>query len=101
MVKSVGRAKQVTLRPLGKRVLVNPAEQAQEKTASGIVLPQRAKEKPQTARVIRIGHLEDGRISEDDVVVFAKYSGTEINLDNKATWSWIPTTSSGLLKGSV
>jgi chaperonin GroES len=73
----------VTLRPIGKRVLVNPVEQAQEKTASGIVLPQTANEKPQTARVIRIGHLEDGRISEGEVVVFAKYSGTEINLENE------------------
>ena len=72
----------MTLRPIGKRVLVNPVEQAQEKTASGIVLHQTANEKPQTARVIRIGHLEDGRISEGEVVVFAKYSGTEINLDN-------------------
>ena len=53
----------MTLRPIGKRVLVNPVEQAQEKTASGIVLHQTANEKPQTARVIRIGHLEDGRIS--------------------------------------
>ena len=89
------------LRPIGKRVLVNPVEQAQEKTASGIVLPQRAKEKPQTARVIRIGHLEGGRISEDDVVVFAKYSGTEINLDNEGYLVLTPMTSLGLLKGSV
>ena len=73
----------MTLRPIGKRVLVNPVEQAQEKTASGIVLPQTANEKPPTARVIRIGHLEDGRISEGEVVVFAKYSGTEINLENE------------------
>ena len=71
------------LRPLGKRALVKPVEQEEEKTASGIVLPQTAKEKPQTARVIRIGDLEDGKVSEGDVVVFAKYSGTQINLDNE------------------
>jgi chaperonin GroES len=70
------------LRPVGQRALVEPVEQ-EERTASGIVLPQTAKEKPQTARVVAIGDLENGRISEGDLVVFAKYSGTKINLDNK------------------
>ncbi|MDX6379028.1 MAG: chaperonin GroES [Rubrobacteraceae bacterium] len=70
------------LRPVGKRALVEPVEQ-EERTASGIVLPQTAREKPQIARVIAIGDLENGRISEGDLVVFAKYSGTKINLDNK------------------
>jgi chaperonin GroES len=70
------------LRPVGKRALVEPVEQ-EERTASGIVLPQTAREKPQIARVVAIGDLENGRISEGDLVVFAKYSGTKINLDNK------------------
>jgi len=73
----------MNFRPIGKRALVKLKEQEEEKTASGIVLPQTAKQKPQTARVIATGDLEDGRISEGDVVVFAKYSGTEINLDNE------------------
>jgi chaperonin GroES len=70
------------LRPVGERALVKPVEQ-EERTASGIVLPQTAREKPQIARVVAIGDLENGRISEGDLVVFAKYSGTKINLDNK------------------
>jgi chaperonin GroES len=73
----------VRLRPIGKRALVKPAEQEEEKTASGIVLPQTTKEKPQTARVIAVDDSEDGKVSEGDLVVFAKYSGTKINLDDE------------------
>jgi chaperonin GroES len=74
--------KQMKLRPVGKRALVKPVEQ-EETTASGIVLPQTAKKKPQTARVVAIGDSEDGRIKEGDLVVFARYSGTKITLDNE------------------
>ncbi len=70
------------IKPLGKRVLVKPVEQEQ-RTASGIVLPETAKEKPQTAKVVAIGNSEDGRIREDDLVVFGKYSGTNIKLDDE------------------
>ena len=70
------------LRPIGERALVKPVEQ-EEKTASGIVLPETAKDKPQTARIIAIGDLEDGEVSEGDLVVFAKYSGTGITLDGE------------------
>ncbi len=70
------------LKPIGERALVKPVEQ-EEKTASGIVLPETAKEKPQTAKIKAIGDLEDGKVNEDDLVVFARYSGTEITLDNE------------------
>lgn len=70
------------LKPVGNRVLVKPVEQEQ-RTASGIVLPETAKEKPQTAKVMAIGDSEDGGIREGDLVVFAKYSGTEISLDGE------------------
>ena len=70
------------LRPIGERALVRPEEQ-EEKTASGIVLPETAKDKPQTARIIAIGDLENGGVSEGDLVVFAKYSGTAITLDGE------------------
>jgi len=70
------------LKPIGERALVKPVEQ-EEKTASGIVLPETAKGKPQTAQVVAIGDLEEVRVSEGDVVVFAKYSGTKISLDNE------------------
>ena len=70
------------LKPIGERALVEPVEQG-EKTASGIVLPEMTKEKPQTARIIAIGDLEDRKVNEGDLVVFARYSGTGITLDDE------------------
>ena len=70
-------------RPLGERALVKMVER-EETTASGIVLPDTAKEKPQMAEVIAVGETEDGvKVNQGDVIVFAKYSGTEIRLDNE------------------
>jgi chaperonin GroES len=76
-----------TLRPLGDRVVVRPTEQ-EEVTASGIVLPDTAKEKPQRGEVIAVG---PGRIADDgsrlpmdvkdgEQVLFAKYAGTEVKV---------------------
>lgn len=78
----------VNLKPLGDRLLVKPIEQ-EETTATGIVLPETAKEKPQKGEVVAAGpgaRDEDGdRIPMDvnvgDKVLFAKYAGTEIKLD--------------------
>jgi len=80
----------VNLKPLGSRVVVEPIEQ-EDVTASGIVLPETAKEKPQRGTVLSIGpgdRDESGnRIQMDvavgDTVLFAKYAGTEIKLDAK------------------
>jgi chaperonin GroES len=80
----------ITLKPLGSRVVVEPQEQ-EEVTAGGIVLPETAKEKPQRGKVLSIGpgdRDEDGKripmdVAEGDIVLFAKYSGTEIKLDGK------------------
>jgi len=77
-------------KPLGNRLLVEPVEQ-EEVTAGGIVLPETAKEKPQKGTVLAAGpgdRDDDGkRISMDvkvgDVVLYAKYSGTEIKMDGK------------------
>jgi chaperonin GroES len=70
-------------KPLGERALVQIVER-EETTASGIVLPDTAKEKPQTAEVVAVGQFENGvNVSEGDVIVFAKYSGTEISLDGE------------------
>jgi chaperonin GroES len=77
-------------KPLGSRALVKVVER-EEKTASGIVLPDTAKDKPQTAQIVAVGEgkLDDSgnRValdaSEGDVIVFAKYSGTEISLDGE------------------
>jgi len=77
-------------KPLGSRALVKVVER-EEKTASGIVLPDTAKDKPQTAQIVAVGEgkLDDSgnRVAldanEGDVIVFAKYSGTEISLDGE------------------
>ncbi len=47
------------------------------------MLPKTAEDKPQTARIIAIGDSEDGKVSEGNLVVFAKYSGTGITLDGE------------------
>jgi chaperonin GroES len=80
----------MSLKPLGNRVVVEPIEQ-DDVTPSGIVLPETAKEKPQKGKVLSVGpgdRDEDGKripmdVSEGDVVLFAKYSGTEIKVDGK------------------
>ena len=80
----------IKLKPLGSRVVVEPIEQ-EEITAGGIVLPETAKEKPQKGTVMAVGagdrDDEGKRIAMDvkvgNVVLFAKYSGTEIKLDGK------------------
>lgn len=77
------------LRPLGDRIVVKPNE-GEEKTATGLYLPETAKEKPQQGEVIAVGPGRfddegDKRIPLDvkvgDLVLFAKYGGTEIKLD--------------------
>ena len=78
------------LRPLGDRVVVEPIEK-EERTPSGIILPETAKEKPQEGKVIAVGpgRLNDqGQripldIKEGDRVIFAKYAGTEVKLNDK------------------
>ncbi len=72
--------------PLGQRVLAKVKEE-EAKTASGIIIPDNAKEKPLQAEVKAISKelKEDDNceISEGDIVVFAKYSGTEITIDGE------------------
>jgi len=72
------------IRPLGDRVVLR-AVKREEKTTSGIVLPDTAKEKPQEAEVVAVGsgHYEEGKLVEvsvkvGDRVIFSKYSGTEV-----------------------
>lgn len=70
--------------PLGERVVIKRID-AEEKTASGIVLPTQAQEKPQIAEVIEVGNLEEMKInlSVGDRVLFKQYSGTEVKLEGK------------------
>ncbi len=80
----------IKLQPLADRVVVRPMER-EEKTKSGIYLPDTAKEKPQEGEIIAVGPgrmTEDGkRIAPDvkvgDVVIYAKYGGTEIKVDDQ------------------
>jgi chaperonin GroES len=78
------------LKPLGDRLVIKAKEQ-EEVMASGLVLPETAKEKPQQGTVIAIGpgrRDDDGKriemdVAVDDVVLYAKYSGTEIKIDGE------------------
>ena len=67
------------LKPLGARALVKMIE-SDEQTASGIVLPDTAREKPQTAEVVAVGDTDEVKVGVGDVVVLVKYSGTEVKL---------------------
>lgn len=80
----------MNLRPLGDRLVVEPIEQ-EERTASGIILPETAKEKPQEGKVLAAGPgklNDDGArspmdVGVDDRVLYAKYAGTEVKIDGK------------------
>lgn len=73
----------VNIQPLADRVLVKPAP-AEEKTASGIIIPDTAKEKPQKGKVVAVG---PGKADEpmtvrvNDVVLYGKYGGTEVTVE--------------------
>ena len=69
-------------KPLGARVMVKEVEREQT-TESGIVLPDTAKEKPQTAEVVAVGAHEDVKVSTGDVVVVGKYAGTEFKIGDE------------------
>lgn len=71
----------MTFKPLANRVLIERQEETNT-TPSGIIIPDNAKEKPLQGQVVAVGPDTDG-IKEGDTVVFAKYSGTEITIDNK------------------
>lgn len=67
--------------PLGKRVLIERVEEAKT-TASGIYIPDSAKEKPSQGKVLAVSK-EVKEVSVDDTVVFGKYAGNELTLDGK------------------
>jgi chaperonin GroES len=75
----------LSLKPLADRVLVEPA-QAEEKTASGLIIPDTAKEKPQRGTVVAVGNgkpEEPMTVKVGDTVLYGKYSGTELNVEGK------------------
>jgi chaperonin GroES len=83
-------AKDINLRPLDDRVVVEPKE-AEEMTAGGIVLPDSAKEKPQRGAVIAVGPgklLDSGErgtlsVSVGDEVIYGKYAGSDVEVDGR------------------
>ena len=78
----------MALKPLGDRIVVKQLE-AQEKTKSGIIVPDSAKEKPQEAKVVAVGPgrlLDEGgvkplEVKSGDRVLYGKYSGSEVTID--------------------
>lgn len=70
----------IKLQPMGARVLIRPIEQ-ENKTSSGLLLPETAKEKPQTGLVVAVGDDEEIKLNVNDKVLFAKYSGTEFKME--------------------
>jgi chaperonin GroES len=90
-ITPIRRFHQMKLKPLGDRLIVRAIEE-EETTASGIVLPDTAKEKPQKGKVLAVG---DGKVNEDtgkrtpldvaegDEVLYSKYGGTEIKVDGE------------------
>ncbi|NMC53788.1 MAG: co-chaperone GroES [Chloroflexi bacterium] len=80
----------LNLKPLGNRIVVEPLEQ-EEKTSAGLYLPDTAKEKPQQGVVLAVGPGDRDDKGEripmdvkvDDIVLFAKYAGTEVKIDGK------------------
>lgn len=74
----------IKMKPLGTRVIVEPLL-AEEKTQGGIIIPDSAKEKPQSGKVVAVGpgtKDEVMEVSVGDVVLYGKYSGTEISYEN-------------------
>lgn len=80
----------VKLKPLGDKVIIEKAEEVTQ-TKSGIILPDNAKEKPQTGKVVAVGSgktLDNGtkvamEVKVGDTVYYSKYAGTEVKMDNK------------------
>ncbi len=78
-----------SIKPLGDRVVVRPVE-ADDKTQSGLYIPDTAKEKPQRGTIVSVGpgRVEDGKkidmsVGEGDTVLYGKYAGTEITIDGE------------------
>lgn len=79
------------VRPLHDRVLVKRAEEAEQKSSAGIIIPDTAKEKPQRGTVVAVGEGkkdDNGKripmdVKEGDEILFGKYAGTEVKMDGE------------------
>ena len=81
----------MSIRPLHDRVLVKRIDQEEKKSSGGIIIPDTAKEKPQEGEVVAVGPgkvLEDGKnqpmnVKAGDRILFGKYAGTEVKIDDQ------------------
>jgi len=81
----------VKIRPLADRVIIEPDDVAESKTAGGIIIPDTAKEKPQKGKIVAVGPGrtdDDGKVipmnvKKGDKVLYSKYGGTEIDYEGK------------------
>lgn len=71
------------LQPINQHVLLEMETEKEEKTASGIIIPDTAKEKPQFAKVVALSGIENPEISVGDVVFYKSFTGTELDFDGK------------------
>ena len=84
-------SKEIKFKPLSNRVVIEPIDDNEQMSAGGIYIPDTAKEKPQEGKVVAVGsgaRTEDGKITPmdvkvGDIVLFGKWSGTEIKIDGK------------------
>ena len=87
----MAKAVKTKVQPLQDRILVRRLEEGDEKSSGGIILPDTAKEKPQEGEVIAVGPgrvTDDGKrqdvdVKEGDRILFAKYAGTEVKIDEE------------------
>ncbi len=75
-----GTVNKINIQPMGARVLIKPIEQ-DNKTSSGLLLPETAKEKPQTGLFVAVGDDEEIKLKVNDKVLFAKYTGPDFKMD--------------------
>jgi len=83
--KKIKTMSKLNVKPLADRVIVEPAP-AEEKTASGIIIPDTAKEKPMKGKVVAVGNGKKDEpltVKVGDNVLYGKYAGTEIQIDGK------------------
>jgi chaperonin GroES len=76
---------ELNIKPLADRVVIQPAP-AEEKTASGLIIPDTAKEKPQRGKVVAVGEGKKDEpltVKVGDTVLYGKYSGTEVSFDGQ------------------
>ena len=70
------------VQPLGDRILIK-TEKEEEKTAGGLYIPETAQEKTQTGKVVAVGDDEDIKVKVGDRVMYDKYAGTMVNIDDE------------------